>query len=87
MQRVDRWEIESFVDLESCALLSGKHLIGLLVLDAFFQNRIPSDRASEPDGNIRKMASRDTAVLAGDIADRRLFGLDARKEIAHMAYD
>jgi hypothetical protein len=33
------------------------------------------------------MASRDTAVLAGDIADRWLFGLDARKEIAHVAYD
>jgi hypothetical protein len=84
--------MESLLDLETCALLAGKHLIGLLVLDAFFQyaffqNRIPSYRASEPYGNIRKMASRDTAVLAGDIADRRLFVLNARKEIAHMAYD
>ena len=74
-------------DFESLALLSRKHFIGLLVIHKHFIFRIPTQRPTESDCDVGKMASRYAAMLAEDVRDGRLFGRNALEEIVHVARD
>ena len=72
------------LDLETRSLLTGDHALSLRVIDDLLSLRIPFQRASQSSGDPSQMASRQSAMVAVWVRDRRASIGNSLKEVRDM---
>ena len=58
--------------------------VGIVISHDLFCDRIPFDRPTEPDGDVRQMAGGQSAMMRENVRDRFFARLNAVEEVLHV---